>query len=117
MTYRGMGIRPNGPREPSPGLRPQADALGLQAPQPCGLKGLRDLNRKPSRLQLNLSRTFQAAVMNRLSTQGIGLRPQSWAPFCRPVGPMGRVEEAAEAGSVRVHLKAIGRRGIPSAIL
>jgi hypothetical protein len=31
--------RPNGPGEPSPGLRPQADALGKQAKHPCGLKG------------------------------------------------------------------------------
>ena len=32
-------VRPNGPGEPSPGLRPQADALGQQAPQAGGLKG------------------------------------------------------------------------------
>ena len=30
--------RPNGPAEPSPGLRPKADTLGQQAPPyPCGL--------------------------------------------------------------------------------
>ena len=33
--------------------------------------------------------TFQAAVMDRFFTQGIGLRPQPWAPFSRPVGPVG----------------------------
>ncbi|HYU35687.1 MAG TPA: hypothetical protein VEW48_26320 [Thermoanaerobaculia bacterium] len=34
LDLRGMGIflRPNGPGERSPGLRPQADALGQQAP-------------------------------------------------------------------------------------
>jgi mono/diheme cytochrome c family protein len=32
--------RPNGPRDPSPGLRPKADALGKKkVPHPCGLKG------------------------------------------------------------------------------
>lgn len=31
--------RPNGPGDPSPGMRPQADSLGQQAPQPCGLTG------------------------------------------------------------------------------
>ena len=35
--------RPNGPGEPSPGLRPQADALGKQATHPCGLKGRENL--------------------------------------------------------------------------
>src|SRR5437763_14576709 len=33
--------------------------------------------------------TFQAALRCHLSTQGIGLRPQPWAPFSRPVGPDG----------------------------
>ena|GEM_PF-3300022 len=33
--------------------------------------------------------TFQAALRCHLSTQGIGLRPQPWAPFSRPVGPAG----------------------------
>jgi len=32
---------------------------------------------------------FQAAPRCPLSTQGIGLRPQPWAPFSRPVGPDG----------------------------
>jgi hypothetical protein len=32
-------FRPNGPGERSPGLRPKADALGKEAPNPCGLKG------------------------------------------------------------------------------
>src|SRR5262245_235956 len=35
----GHASRPNGPEDPSPGLRPQADALGQQSPQPRGLKG------------------------------------------------------------------------------
>jgi hypothetical protein len=33
--------------------------------------------------------TFQAALRRHLATQGIGLRPQPWAPFSRPVGPDG----------------------------
>jgi len=33
---------------------------------------------------------FQAAPRCHLSTQGIGLRPQPWAPFSRPVGPDSR---------------------------
>ena len=32
---------------------------------------------------------FQAAPVLVLLTQGIGLRPQPWAPFSRPVGPAG----------------------------
>ena len=35
----------------------------------------------------NCLATFQAALRWHLSTQGIGLRPQPWAPFSRPVGP------------------------------
>jgi hypothetical protein len=34
-----------------------------------------------------LSRAFQAATCCHPSTQGIGLRPQPWAPFSQPVGP------------------------------
>ncbi len=29
-------------------------------------------------------------MVDGLSTQGIGLRPQPWAPLCRPVGPVGK---------------------------
>jgi hypothetical protein len=36
----------------------------------------------------NLSRTFQAAMVGYLSTQGISLRPKPWAKVCRPVGPL-----------------------------
>src|SRR3954447_4948863 len=32
-------LRPNGPGDSSPGLRPEADALGKGAPHRCGLKG------------------------------------------------------------------------------
>jgi len=41
MTDRvgGRPIRPNGPGERSPGLRPQADALGGEMTMRCGLKG------------------------------------------------------------------------------
>jgi hypothetical protein len=40
----GSCLRPNGPRDPSPGPRPKADALGKKAPQPCGLKGRGNLH-------------------------------------------------------------------------
>jgi hypothetical protein len=39
--------------------------------------------------------TFQAALRWHLSTQGIGLRPQPWAPFSRPVGPAGPATRAS----------------------
>ena len=55
----GSSHRPNGPAEPSPGLRPQADALGLKTPQPRGLKGRENLNRELSRLRQKLSRPFR----------------------------------------------------------
>ena len=32
-------VRPNGPGDPSPGLRPEADALGKIGTPSCGLKG------------------------------------------------------------------------------
>ena len=35
--------RPTGRGEPSPGLRPKADAVGQQAPHSCGLKGRESL--------------------------------------------------------------------------
>jgi hypothetical protein len=37
--------RPNGSEDPSPGLRPKADALGKRTPYPCGLKGRENLFR------------------------------------------------------------------------
>ena len=36
--------------------------------------------------------TFQAAGFANLRSQGIGLRPQPWAGFCRPVGPHNRAD-------------------------
>ena len=48
-------VRPNGPTEPSPGLRPQADALGSRPSQlPRALKG-----RQNSTRCLNPSPKFQ----------------------------------------------------------
>jgi hypothetical protein len=37
-------FRPDGPSEQSPGLRPQADALGNEAGSKCALKGRRSLS-------------------------------------------------------------------------
>src|SRR3954454_8494789 len=36
-----------------------------------------------------VSRPFRPHRVVNLATQGIGLRPQPWAPFSRPVGPDG----------------------------
>jgi len=38
--------RPNGPRDLSPGLRPEADTLGKQPPQTHGLKGRENLSQE-----------------------------------------------------------------------
>jgi hypothetical protein len=41
--FHDLPTRPNGPAESSPGLRPQADALGKHIAPPCGLKGRESL--------------------------------------------------------------------------
>jgi hypothetical protein len=56
-------------------------------PQAHGLKGRENLYRKMNGFQKKFSRAFQAAVFDRFSPQGIGLRPRPWAGICRPVGP------------------------------
>jgi len=108
----GRPVRPNGPGERSPGLRPKADALGKRAPHPCDLKGREKLlawaealtpqrpppqeelerlasQPRPSNAGPTVSRPSRPHRVVNLSTQGIGLRPQPWAPFSRPVGPDG----------------------------
>lgn len=61
---------------------------------PCGLQG-RESSVPPSVDDVKLVlATFQAARVLGLSSQGIGLRPQPWARFCRPVGPVGMRERS-----------------------
>ena len=78
--------RPNGPGESSPGhLRPQADALEKQG----------QISMRPERLREpchrsippQFSRPVRPHFCIDFLSQGIGLRPQPWAPLCRPVGP------------------------------
>ena len=38
-------------------------------------------------VQVRFLAVFQTAFLGVLATQGIGLRPQPWAKFSRPVGP------------------------------
>src|SRR4051794_36407778 len=90
----GFPHRPNGPTEPSPGLRPKADALGgkasEQSPRP---ERPREFLPQSAQLEEQALAAFQAAGLRgvlTLLTQGIGLRPQMpWAKFSRPVGPGG----------------------------
>src|SRR6185369_7173783 len=49
-------VRPNGPGDSIPGLRPVGRCPGQQAPQPCGLEGRENQNGKLSRLRQKLSR-------------------------------------------------------------
>ena len=69
------------------GLRPQADALGQQAPQSCGLKGREKLNRELSRLWQKLSRPVRPrgwiAFPPRVSACGLN-------PGLSSAGPLGR---------------------------
>jgi len=66
--------RPNGPGEPSPGLRPQADALGNETIKPCGLKGREKpgLSRELRRLRQQLSRPVRPRWFDRFDPRGIG---------------------------------------------
>jgi len=86
--------RPNGPGEPSPGLRPQADALGKEAGQSsCGLKGHENL--EPIALQASEAlAAFQAAVLGctcspRASASGL-------SPGLGSAGPLGRFCQTLE---------------------
>jgi hypothetical protein len=58
-------------------------------PQAYGLKGRGKPELRDQPTPEILSRTFQAAMVDRFSTQGVGLRPRPWAWLCRPVGPGG----------------------------
>src|SRR5215203_1648379 len=77
-------VRPNGSGDPSPGLRPKADALGRKS---VSIVAACKVAR--TRFGKTALAAFQAAARCHPSPQGIGLRPQPWAPFSRPVGPDG----------------------------
>src|SRR5215213_548384 len=96
-----VGIRPNGPAELSPGLRPQADALGQQAPQSRGLKGREILNRELSRLRQKLSRP---------------VRPRGWIAFPPRVLACGLNPGLHSAGPLgRTHSDRIASSGVTDA--
>jgi hypothetical protein len=102
--------RPNGPVEPSPGLRLKADALGqgTQIPAACKAARARQTGLEPTGFApISMDRkedlaALQAAGLGGFPTQGIGLRPQPWAPLCRPVGPglSGRKKMRRKGGPV-----------------
>jgi hypothetical protein len=97
-------VWPNGLGEWSPGLRPQADALGQQAPAALRPGRPREPEPRVEPAPAETLATFQAAVICRLLTQGIGLRPQPWAGICRPVGPVEKTEDwAAVSDSLRFY--------------
>ena len=107
-------VRPKGPGERSPGLRPKADALGGGMTKRCGLKardatsrfwlpatntaccweGRESFRLEPSS-RAGFSRPFRPPGWGPFSfvSQGIGLRPQPWARVSRPVGPVNREHE------------------------
>ena len=83
--------RPNGPGEPSPGLRPKADALGKQAEPLCGLKGRENLGWiEPMTVSRALA-ALQAALVgcafspgHRPPASALGWAlPARWAGFVR----------------------------------
>jgi len=82
-------IRPNGPGDSSPGLRPEADALGKQGP----ISRRPERSREPGWMGSN-GKASSRGLTGRLGfvvpllSQGIGLRPQPWAKISRPVGPV-----------------------------
>src|SRR6185295_8743289 len=70
-------------------MRPQADSLGLKDPAAPRPEGPREPKSRAEPAPAETLATFQAAVIDRLSTQGVGLRPQPWARVSRPLGPDG----------------------------
>jgi hypothetical protein len=95
-TFRGRPTRPTGPGEWSPGLRPKADALGRKGDKPP--RPARPRERLPESVPLGSAQVLAAlqAAWKWAGTQGIGLRPQPWALFCRPVGPVGSTDRCSE---------------------
>jgi hypothetical protein len=97
--------RPNGSGDPSPGfyeaegrcpgkkdtpsMRPEGreNLFRCRRPPQEGLDQL--VSQPPSKTGPTVSRPFRPHRVVKLATQGIGLRPQPWAPFSRPVGPDG----------------------------
>jgi hypothetical protein len=81
--------RPKGPTEPSPGPRPQADALGFRPEIPGALKGRESAPISP----LPLGRGISDAPTGRgllcvRKPRASAWRPQPcWAELYRPVGP------------------------------
>jgi len=98
-------------------------------PHPCGLKGRESFSRtdrgakprrpppqeelerlasqpRPSNAGPTVSRPFRPHFVYQFSTQGIGLRPQPWAPFSRPVGPDGPASVTRRSPLSRISLTA-----------
>ena len=92
--------RPNGPGDSSPGLRPKADALGRKAPPSLRPERSREPG-STTRGRESSRGPFRPQHFRHLSTQGIGLRPQPWAPFSRPVGPNAEPEADDAAPGMR----------------
>src|SRR5436305_10429369 len=90
-SYGGRLRRPNGPGDSSPGLRPQADALGGGT-----MKALRpERSREPSISHVTEPGSRGPSGRNNEVppfSQGNGLRPQPWAKVFRPRGPVVRSE-------------------------
>ena len=90
-----LGTRPNGPGEPSPGLRPKADALGKRARTPCGLKGRENLGWIEPRTVSRALAALQAALVccafspgHRPPASALGWAlPARWAGFVRSSYP------------------------------
>jgi hypothetical protein len=76
-------VRPNGPGESSPGLRPKADALGPGAPPPGGLQGRERLKARQRKLSRPCRPPFGRAWQPRASASGLS------PGLCSP-GPLGR---------------------------
>jgi hypothetical protein len=90
-TWMTVPVRPNGPAEPSPGLKPKADALGKKAESPSGLKGRENQGLiEPKRRAAELSRPFRPPwfvvlfFSPRASACGL-------SPGLGSAGPLGRV--------------------------
>ena len=73
------------PRAEAEGRCPGFERRSIQ----CGLKGRERFCADRPSFRFRFSRPFRPRVCRVLLTQGIGLRPQPWAPFSRPVGPAG----------------------------
>jgi len=93
----GLSDRPNGPGDLSPGLRPQADALGQQARPAPRPERPREPEPRGDRFSIPAEAlaAFQAAGLIVFLPRASAWRPQPWAKFSRPVGPVERTREPA----------------------